>query len=92
MKMSVKHWCNDTDKRKPKSSEINLSQCHFVHHNLPWTGLGSIPGLRGVRPATSLRKEREREESEEQGSSERDLYIGGGWEKQHQRKINLNYI
>jgi hypothetical protein len=31
---------NDTDRRKPKNSEINLSQCHLVHHNshmlVPW--------------------------------------------------------
>jgi hypothetical protein len=25
---------NDTDRGKPKDSEINLSQCHFVHHKL----------------------------------------------------------
>jgi hypothetical protein len=24
-------WQNDTDKRKPKKSEKNQSQCHFVH-------------------------------------------------------------
>jgi hypothetical protein len=23
---------NDIDRRKPKDSEKNLSQCHFVHH------------------------------------------------------------
>jgi hypothetical protein len=23
---------NDTDRGKPKNSEENLSQCHFVHH------------------------------------------------------------
>jgi hypothetical protein len=23
---------NETDRGKPKNSEINLSQCHFVHH------------------------------------------------------------
>jgi hypothetical protein len=26
-----RRW-NDIDRRKPKNSEKNLSQCHFVHH------------------------------------------------------------
>jgi hypothetical protein len=30
--MSVKQRWNDTDKRKSKDSEKNLSQFHFVHH------------------------------------------------------------
>jgi hypothetical protein len=25
-------WWNDIDRGKPKNSEKNLSQCHFVHH------------------------------------------------------------
>jgi hypothetical protein len=25
-------WWNDTDRVKPKNSEKNLYQCHFVHH------------------------------------------------------------
>ena len=27
-----RHWCNCTDREKPKQWEKNLSQCHFVHH------------------------------------------------------------
>jgi hypothetical protein len=27
-----KRWWNDIDRGKPKNSEKNLSQCHFVHH------------------------------------------------------------
>jgi hypothetical protein len=30
--MSKEQWWNDTDRRKPKNSEKNLSQYHFVHH------------------------------------------------------------
>jgi hypothetical protein len=25
-------WWNDIDKGKPKNSEKNVLQCHFVHH------------------------------------------------------------
>jgi hypothetical protein len=28
----MEHRWNDTDRGKPKYSEENLSQCHFVHH------------------------------------------------------------
>jgi len=30
--MSVKHWWNDTDRRKAMYSDTNLSRCHFVHN------------------------------------------------------------
>jgi hypothetical protein len=32
MVKSMEHWRNDTDKGKPKYSERNLPQCHFVHY------------------------------------------------------------
>jgi hypothetical protein len=28
----MEHWWNEIDRIKPKYSEKNLSQCHFVHH------------------------------------------------------------
>jgi hypothetical protein len=28
----MEHRWNETDRGKPKYSEKNLSQCHFVHH------------------------------------------------------------
>ena len=28
----MEHRCNEIDMGKPKYSEKNLSQCHFVHH------------------------------------------------------------
>jgi hypothetical protein len=35
--------------KKPKNSEINLSQCHFVT-NPTWIDPGANPGLRDERP------------------------------------------
>jgi hypothetical protein len=28
----IEHRWNEIDRRKPKYSEKNLAQCHFVHH------------------------------------------------------------
>jgi hypothetical protein len=30
--VNMEQRCSDNDRRKPKDSEANLSQCHFVHH------------------------------------------------------------
>jgi hypothetical protein len=38
---------------KPKNSEKNLSQCHFVRHKFHWIDPGTNPGRRGERPATN---------------------------------------
>jgi hypothetical protein len=40
---------NDIDRGKPKNSEKNLSQCHFVHHK--FQGVNS--SLRGNKPVTN---------------------------------------
>jgi hypothetical protein len=42
----MEHRWNEIDRDKPKYSEKNMSQCHFVHHI-------SNPGLHCKRPATN---------------------------------------
>ena len=32
MRMGMNNWRNDNDGEKPKCSEKNVSQCHFVHY------------------------------------------------------------
>jgi hypothetical protein len=45
-------WWNDSDRGKPKDSDQNLSQCHFIHHKSHSIDLGASPGRRGEKPAT----------------------------------------
>jgi hypothetical protein len=44
---------NDINSGKPKNSEKDLSQCHFVHHKSHLLDLGANPGCRGEKPATN---------------------------------------
>jgi hypothetical protein len=44
MKISMEHGWNDIDRGKPKYSERNLSQCHFVYHKSHMDRLGIEPG------------------------------------------------
>jgi hypothetical protein len=41
------------DRRKPKNSEKNLSQCYSVHHKSHINDRGANPGLRCERPETN---------------------------------------
>jgi len=50
--MNMQHWWNDTDRRKQKYWERNLSQWRFVHHK-SHTDLVLNPGFRSVRPETN---------------------------------------
>lgn len=34
VKLSIEHWWNDTDKRKPKYPAKSLSHCHFLRLKL----------------------------------------------------------
>jgi hypothetical protein len=50
-RMSTKHWWNDTDWGKPKSSERNLSQWCFILHKSHTSVSAVERGLCGDRPA-----------------------------------------
>jgi len=43
--MSIEFWWDDTDRRKAKHSEINLSQGQFAHHKYhkDWPGIERGP-------------------------------------------------
>jgi hypothetical protein len=43
--MSTEHWWNDIYGGKPKYSENNLCQCHFIHRksHMDWSGIEPGP-------------------------------------------------
>ena len=55
LQMSIERWWNDTNRRKPKYLDKNLSQCHSEHHNFTRTDLELNPDLGGERSATNRR-------------------------------------
>jgi hypothetical protein len=46
-------WNDIDSKKKPKDSDKNLSQCHFVHQNPRGPVTVANPSLRGVNPAAN---------------------------------------
>jgi hypothetical protein len=42
--MNMEYWWNDTDRKKPKYSEKNLSHCHIVSYkyDMPRPGTGPV--------------------------------------------------
>jgi hypothetical protein len=52
--MKTEHWWKDSDKRKLKYLEKNLSQCHLSTTNPTWAGLETNLGLHGDRPVTKM--------------------------------------
>lgn len=53
MMMSMDYWWNDTDRGKPKYSEINCAITTLPTINLERTGPGSNQHLRGERSVTN---------------------------------------
>jgi hypothetical protein len=50
--VNMKQRWNDMDRGKPKNSEKNLSECHFVHYKSNMVCPEREPGPRGENPAT----------------------------------------
>jgi hypothetical protein len=53
MKMSMQHWCNDTDRGKPKYWEKSCPSATLSTTNLICTVLRSKPDLHGQTPPTN---------------------------------------
>jgi hypothetical protein len=45
--ISMGQWYNDIDRRTPKYTQKNLSQCHYFQHKFQAIDLGSIAGFCG---------------------------------------------
>jgi hypothetical protein len=43
--VNMEQWWNDIDMEKPKDSEKDLFQCHFIHHksHMDWPGRETGP-------------------------------------------------
>ena len=50
LKVKIKNWWNNTDSGKPKNTDKNFPQCHFVRQNLIWTRPESNPDFRVSMP------------------------------------------
>jgi hypothetical protein len=50
------HWWNDTDRRKPKCSEKNISPFQLSTIDLTWKDMLSNPGLHSEKSATKRLK------------------------------------
>jgi hypothetical protein len=51
--MNMEQRWNDIDMGKPKDSEKNLTECHFVRHKSHMNWPEREPGPRGEKPATN---------------------------------------
>jgi hypothetical protein len=51
---SEQRW-NYADRGKPKHSEKNVSQCHFVPQKSTWTDVGTNPAVRNEKLATNCK-------------------------------------
>jgi hypothetical protein len=51
--VNIEQRWNDIDRGKPKDSEKNLSQCHFVYHKSHMDRQAASAGFRSEKPVTN---------------------------------------